>query len=719
MKAYAGAIAEEIGVSFKYRDIPFDSASEEDLNLIDLAIDDQESTSYRDDDWTSKLGINLRYCVKARKNSPSNRVQHALTLGGLFSDDSPSTILNLRWKSRKSRSKTRLDTPEKCEPCENLQRKDYEILRSNLDSDAVRKEETILQYTRRNAKFKPGGSTGTSRSLGRNDKQPVEVSLASSGEVHWKSNNQTENTYCGTENPLCKAAALEVPVGLGDVSHEIQVLEATTDLTLDLIPAQVASSLASVTTYVGNVEVQIINQASEEMDVKQQSLSSAANTSQRRSENEFSQILGGQSETLVSTDSCFPTIIETGENIDIVKATKTTEVSDNDIVTDSEFVEVPSAPSPSSSLCAKVTSGCKVDEETAFLELKDGHNVKGDAVACTEATQHSSPTGPHPHVCNGGDEEEDEIHRTVNQSVPLLIEACTGAPKGTSSEEQGSSYGSSYCESPENDQTANATSNENRVVCSVEITDQHSAASDQECSHVQRDSNDSKGEMNLEDSPCEYDREPQTMESTKVDQVSTTRKRRKRKSELETIAEDQLICSGFIRSPCEGLRPRAGKDATDGTDDISSSGCENPAKKARESRKDVKPRKQTVSSDDKKEKRGGSHRCDMEGCRMRFKTRAELTVHKRNRCPVEGCGKRFSSHKYAVLHQRVHEDDRPLKCPWKGCNMTFKWAWARTEHIRVHTGERPYKCKVEGCGLSFRFVSDFSRHRRKTGHYVS
>ncbi|KAF7850976.1 hypothetical protein BT93_L4775 [Corymbia citriodora subsp. variegata] len=717
MKAYAGAIAEEIGVSFKYKDIPFDPASEEDLNLIDLAIDDQECTGYRDDDWTSKLGINLRYCVKARKNSPSNRVQHALALGGLFSEESPSTILNLKWKSRRSRSRTRLDTPEKCEPCDSLQRKGYEVSRNKLDSDAVKKEETILQYTRRNAKFKPGSSTGTSRSSGCYDKQPVEVSLAIAGEVHLKSNNQTENTYCGTENPVCKTAAF--PVGLSDVSHEIQVLEATTDLTLDMIPAQVASSLASVTTYVGNVEVQIINQALEQMNVKQQSVGSATYTSQRHSENEFSQNLGGQNEILVSTDSCFPTINETEENFDTVKATKTTEVSDSDIVNDSEFAEVPSVPSPSSSLCAKVTSGCKVHGETAFLELKDGHNVKGNAVACTEATQCGTPMGPHPHVCSGIDEEEHEIHGTGNQSVPSLSEACTEAPKPTSSEEQGSSYGSAYCESPEKDWTANATSDENPEVCSVEITDQHSAASDQECSHVQRDFGDSKGEMNHEHSPCQDDRESQTMESTKVDQVSTTRQRRKRRSELETIAEDQLHCSGFIRSPCEGLRPRAGKDATNGSDCISSSGYEKSAKKARESRTEVKPRKETASFDDKKEKRGGSYRCDMEGCRMRFKTRAELMVHKRNRCPVEGCGKRFSSHKYAVLHQRVHEDDRPLKCPWKGCNMTFKWAWARTEHIRVHTGERPYKCKVEGCGLSFRFVSDFSRHRRKTGHYVS
>ncbi|TYI18047.1 hypothetical protein ES332_A07G063500v1 [Gossypium tomentosum] len=110
------------------------------------------------------------------------------------------------------------------------------------------------------------------------------------------------------------------------------------------------------------------------------------------------------------------------------------------------------------------------------------------------------------------------------------------------------------------------------------------------------------------------------------------------------------------------------------------------------------------------------YQCDMEGCSMSFGSKQALLLHKRNICPVKGCGKKFFSHKYLVQHRRVHLDDRPLKCPWKGCKMTFKWAWARTEHIRVHTGARPYVCGEEGCGQTFRFVSDFSRHKRKTGH---
>uniref|UniRef100_A0ACD5Y5Y0 Uncharacterized protein n=1 Tax=Avena sativa TaxID=4498 RepID=A0ACD5Y5Y0_AVESA len=109
--------------------------------------------------------------------------------------------------------------------------------------------------------------------------------------------------------------------------------------------------------------------------------------------------------------------------------------------------------------------------------------------------------------------------------------------------------------------------------------------------------------------------------------------------------------------------------------------------------------------------------CDIEGCDMSFSTEQDLLLHKRDICPVKGCKKKFFCHKYLLQHRKVHLDERPLQCAWKGCNKTFKWPWARTEHMRVHTGVRPYECKIPGCGQTFRFVSDFSRHKRKTGHY--
>ncbi|CAA0838680.1 Lysine-specific demethylase REF6 [Striga hermonthica] len=131
--------------------------------------------------------------------------------------------------------------------------------------------------------------------------------------------------------------------------------------------------------------------------------------------------------------------------------------------------------------------------------------------------------------------------------------------------------------------------------------------------------------------------------------------------------------------------------------------------------KPSKPKKSSINKS-KVRYEEEEYECDMEGCTMRFGSKHELSLHQKNVCPVKGCGKTFFSHKYLIQHRRVHVDERPLKCPWKGCRMTFKWAWARTEHIRVHTGARPYICTVAGCGQTFRFVSDFSRHKRKTGH---
>lgn len=110
------------------------------------------------------------------------------------------------------------------------------------------------------------------------------------------------------------------------------------------------------------------------------------------------------------------------------------------------------------------------------------------------------------------------------------------------------------------------------------------------------------------------------------------------------------------------------------------------------------------------------YKCVIDGCSMSFGTKQELSLHKQDICPVKDCGKKFFSHKYLLQHRKVHADDRPLKCPWKGCKKAFKWQWARTEHMRVHTGDRPYVCHEPGCEQTFRFVSDFSRHKRRTGH---
>ncbi|KAL4559774.1 hypothetical protein LXL04_031920 [Taraxacum kok-saghyz] len=161
------------------------------------------------------------------------------------------------------------------------------------------------------------------------------------------------------------------------------------------------------------------------------------------------------------------------------------------------------------------------------------------------------------------------------------------------------------------------------------------------------------------------------------------------------------------KKPVPNLNKKPREPDSDSDDDYT------PTKRITKRKKKAKPE---VSESDSDEEIEGEFGCDIEGCDMSFKSKKHLMVHKRNVCNVKGCAKKLFSHRYLLQHRRVHKDTRPLKCPWVGCSRTFKWAWARTEHLRVHTGARPYQCTEEGCGKTFRFVSDFSRHKRQTGH---
>ncbi|XP_073022179.1 lysine-specific demethylase REF6-like [Primulina eburnea] len=199
--------------------------------------------------------------------------------------------------------------------------------------------------------------------------------------------------------------------------------------------------------------------------------------------------------------------------------------------------------------------------------------------------------------------------------------------------------------------------------------------------------------------------------------MKETREHKKNHENIEKLSK--LLIDDFDGGPSTRLRKR-GANARKDIDSRSSKSKTTVKKLQTDTNTKKRPTmKASATSTNKVAKardEENEHLCDIEGCTMSFGSKHELTMHKRNICPVKGCGKKFFSHKYLVQHRRVHLDDRPLKCPWKGCKMSFKWAWARTEHIRVHTGARPYVCTESGCGQTFRFVSDFSRHKRKTGH---
>ncbi|KAJ3682503.1 hypothetical protein LUZ60_015076 [Juncus effusus] len=89
IKAVAISIAEETGTEFNCTDINLTKSSNSDLNLINISIDDE---GHVDDgtDWTAKLGLNLKYCVRIRKQNPKFQNNQdsssnlALGLWGLF-----------------------------------------------------------------------------------------------------------------------------------------------------------------------------------------------------------------------------------------------------------------------------------------------------------------------------------------------------------------------------------------------------------------------------------------------------------------------------------------------------------------------------------------------------------------------------------------------------------------------------------------------------------
>ncbi|XP_034703749.1 probable lysine-specific demethylase ELF6 [Vitis riparia] len=701
IKAHATTVAEEIGHPFNYNEIPLDTASQEDLNLINLAIDDEEHVECGED-WTSKLGINLQYCVKIRKNSPSKQVPHALALGGLFTDTtSSSNFLSLKWQSRKSRSKLKSNLPSHIKPCESNQMKEVEVMEGKSVGSTIRKEDKLIQYSRRIFKFKSGGAEGASRARGRPRKNlPKDVSATSCDIV--KNISRTSNNSPNIEKEGGESAGLDFYASFGksEMLHEVQVLEATEDLSKNAVPAQVINPLVTATPVVKSVEARINNQTLEDEACN----SVTCDGSEMPLEINITEVTGEKNKILgAENDSTLPII-------SVPTVEKSGIQMDHQIM---EEVNMTNEPGNLTEYNSEGQHGIQGDGDVLMNGVSDCDNftsshgpvgegfdaqienvvieescTNGEIGECMILDNEASEQGIL--IADGSGDEEHILSNVAmtNQPPPPSTVESSEIPREICPVED-LSNGAEVCSSPDIRELENIDSK----VCS--------SPDNRELEHI-----DSK----VYSSPDNRDLE--NMDSNKVNPKSTKKAERKRKREGGQKTEDKFNFDSFIRSPCEGLRPRAKKDGSSGAD-TNKPVVEKPMAKTR------KPADTSGPHKDKKENTKGSHRCDLEGCRMSFKTKAELLLHKRNRCPHEGCGKKFSSHKYAMLHQRVHDDERPLKCPWKGCSMSFKWAWARTEHVRVHTGARPYQCKVEGCGLSFRFVSDFSRHRRKTGHYVN
>ncbi|GMI83386.1 hypothetical protein HRI_002007900 [Hibiscus trionum] len=700
IKAHAIPVADGVDIPFNYNDVPLDAASEEDLNLINFAIDDEHDEIR--EDWTSTLGVNLRYCVKVRKNSPFKQVQHALPLSGLFADKFNSLeLLNIKWQLRKSRSKGKLNHLSPSKPHESIEMKVDEILVEKLNSNISKYGQKIIQYSRRK-KRKPDYSTGAGGESELLNDLPREDLAASSQllDEHGGNKSKISTRSESSRTQLEILTTLVVQKDQNKILEELDMDDETRSLTacassqkkceIKLIESNSESDEISPTEecskccifagderYVENTATAtgVCNLLSEGQGEEPASVycltnlgnSTSSHSAQRcmTSENEVKQ------ETEATSSNNYKEMLRSEDPKEPCAAADSCDgtISDNK----ARKLEILINVSKEGLLSGSVTPG-GIDQ-SANLSVEEYSPISNnpcakedwhtDVTLDVEVLQEAQATKR-----TAGDEVITGSDLPIQEKQPthVVIEACSEVHQDSSSREKPCAAATDSRTNRETCTTVNA--NDGGEVCSTAESGDH--------------------------------------ESVMADCKSSAMNGRKRKRELEETPE-KIGRDGFIRSPCEGLRPRARKDATSGL---------NACKAASEGLPTKETRKPSVHSQSKKTIEKGSHGCDLEGCDMSFETKEELRLHKRNRCPYDGCGKKFRSHKYAILHQRVHDDDRPLKCPWKGCSMSFKWAWARTEHIRVHTGERPYQCKVEGCGLSFRFVSDFSRHRRKTGHYV-
>lgn len=612
IRGHAAVVAEEVGRMFKYNEIPLANASQGHLSLIDLAIGEEEQDKCAED-WTLKLNINIRNCVKVQRNCPLTKLKHALMLGGLFSDtihSSDSSSL-LKWRSRKMRSKRKLNNSTESTPFANVQIAKV-VSGTTVDMQNARKGNITIQYSRK--KYKPRACSSTEVTKVFMDPFNVSKEVSPDAKI-------LESTILRDENAGTASLAerfIASSDGKPRLRHEDDILLLNRGQNGNLLAPQEADLL--VTTSL-----------------------------------------------MVHTSAC--------TSICVVQSTADNEnLEENRDMTESVTRD-------------KFAHPMETDFE------RDQHNGD-DKVIMTRSPMPVNSSGS----CTDGPSRscDKKIEDQVSQQFGSGSEACDSETLHKSVEQE-----------------IQIDSSVKDIAVSDHVTPIEEATASARSLKMTTEPSSTKHLQSGDGISEQHKKESDDVTTSAVVSRPTGKKGGKRRRELDLLTSDGYSVSGFVKSPCEGLRPRARKNVPGSRVDtmllLEKKFIGNKVKRSLHN---------SVIPNDKKEQRKGTHRCNLEGCWMSFLTKVELQLHKQNRCPVEGCEKKFTSHKYALVHQRVHENNRPLKCPWKGCTMTFKWAWARTEHLRVHTGERPYKCKVEDCGLTFRFVSDYSRHRRKTGHYV-
>lgn len=726
LKALAISVAEEIEFQFDCTDISLAKASKSDLHLINISIDDE---GHEEDgrDWTSQMGLNLKYSAKLRKEKSENQEQSPLSFGGLFSCPSPvSVVPNLKWLCKRARTPyTVIGTMRGSSATATAAELKPGVKTEIFTNGNVCEDDNRHHSFRQTGLEQPGGlqefdkpSCSEENGHGRHCLVNIPIAVAEYPMMHQVREGPVSVSTCN--DSICLSGSLDLrphasPV---EVTRYLGCIQSTEPGSLPAFSVQhffndestsVEGSIDCVSNGCLESQDDILGSRDERLQVQQyQEKMGLRNNPNMKSVD--SHLIEGlavsegkhgvsvaafleNKERCAKTSYCSNTETKTTKSA-IDNRLETHDLGTGPVKLNSSFNEMHSA-DRQCSLVFGCLDSADVPASTQPLSvspvLMSDEQQVDDAHSAVKAIEHL------------GNNLANIKHKSLHMDVLMLEDAqvasmaAVSGHEGESVEAGSNSFDillgalaeeSKAADAPEKDEVGKASltlitlaSNEpsvteGRVVDVVETDTILGAGKDDK-------QVDQAHGFHLSDlvSRC-------IGSSNRSDIICYVRRKHKRKRDY----------SCFVRSPCESLRPRS-KPAVVEESEWSRTAEASFAKRGK--------RTQAV----------GSFQCDIDLCGMAFETRAELNAHKRNICTDESCGKRFSSHKYLKRHQCVHSEMRPFKCPWEGCKMTFKWLWAQTEHVRVHTGERPYKCSAPDCGQTFRYVSDYSRHRKKFNHY--
>ncbi|KAL6902365.1 hypothetical protein ACP4OV_005241 [Aristida adscensionis] len=699
LKALAISIAEEIEFQLDCIDVPFANASDSDLHLINISIDDE---GHEEDgrDWTSQMGLNLKFCAKLRKETSGSQQKPPLSFWGMFSNPLPvSVVPKLKWLCRKAR------TP-------------YKVVGFVSSSSATTASEKI-EHEVTTAKV---GIFGNVCDDGNSQNASQQYGLLQPSRL--QDSVEIDNMLlCSEENDHDKQCLIDIPISLAEYPMMHQVCEGPVSVSTcyeticssdSQDSPQLAVSPVEVTRDHGCVQSTELNSSTTgfvQHFLDDESISVEGSTNNvSNHEHLDSQTWQDQANSCpcnkpnrtdgltISEENVGGIALATPENE--VGCPQTSYFSDTAVRSKKaamdnqpETNDLGAIPMKQNSSCDEmfpsVNRQCSLalgglgstDNSGATKSLSVAHDLTSDErqVDTSKLKDECLQKGS---LIIKGDVQATPLSATLGHDGKYLCPETNSFDilLGALAEE------SKVADAPGKDEIGKAS-----LTLMTLASNDHSA--DEETEGKVEDTVKTDAVVEVSDVVSRS-----IGNSNRKDILCYVRRKHKRKRESQSTTDSSRSLGSFVRSPCESLRPRTRPAIVE----------------------ELANNRSTVGAfASKKGKRTkiGSFQCDIDFCDMTFETRAELNAHKRNICTDESCGKRFSSHKYLKRHQCVHSEVRPFKCPWDGCEMTFKWLWAQTEHVRVHTGERPYKCRDPDCEQTFRYVSDYSRHRKKFNHY--